>query len=109
MKKITQSQVTRQDIMRRAHELAKLNNGSSAHKRPFGEWLKLAWAEAREGRTQNWLWLCPENELAALEDAYESARVHSFGRGGPSRAEVNGLFHQITELRAKIARTQIAA
>jgi hypothetical protein len=97
MNKLFNNTVSRKDIMVRAHELARMNK-SATRSRPFGFWLKLAWAEAREGNTLHWLWLNDANMLAHLDARYDATILNQ--RTGENRSE---LFAQIAALRAKVA------
>jgi hypothetical protein len=102
MLKITQSQVTRQDVFRRAHELRNMNGKTGSHARPFGFWLKLAWAEAREGNTHHWIWLSDDRMLAHLENEYTSAMAEGRDR--------SGIFAKMSAIRARqSAPLQLAA
>lgn len=61
--------ITRSQVMKRAWQLAALNNPVHKHKRraQLGQWMKMAWAEARRGDTERWSFLSPEQEARALE------------------------------------------
>jgi hypothetical protein len=61
--------VTRSQVMKRAWQLAALNNPIRKKKRheQFGRWMRHAWDEARRGRTDNWTFLSPEHEARCLE------------------------------------------
>jgi hypothetical protein len=97
MTKVAQPQATSQDVTRRAGELQAMN-GNGVHAKPASFWLEIAQAEADEGRTQVWLWLCDGNMLAHLEARYDATILNH--RTGENRSE---LFAQIVALRAKIA------
>jgi hypothetical protein len=61
--------LTRSQIMRRAWQLAHLNNPTSKvrARQSFGRWSSHAWKEARESRTENWTFLSAEHEARNLE------------------------------------------
>jgi hypothetical protein len=61
--------LARSQIMRRAWQLAHLNNPTRKDKRreQFGRWMRHAWDEARRGHTDNWTFLSPEHEARCLE------------------------------------------
>jgi hypothetical protein len=59
----------RSQVMKRAWQLAALNNPIRKNKRheQFGRWMRHAWDEARRGHTDNWTFLSPEHEARCLE------------------------------------------
>jgi hypothetical protein len=61
--------VTRSQVMKRAWQLAALNNPTRKDKRrgQLGQWMRHAWNEARRGDTENWTFLSPEHEARCLE------------------------------------------
>jgi hypothetical protein len=61
--------LTRSQIMRRAWQLAHLNNPTSKARvcQSLGRSISHAWQEAREGRTDNWTFLSAEREARCLE------------------------------------------
>jgi hypothetical protein len=61
--------VTRRQIMKRALQLAALNNPTRKAKRreQLGRWMRHAWDEARRGDTENWTFLSPEHEARCIE------------------------------------------
>src|ERR1700674_5241248 len=61
--------VTRSQVMKRAWQLAALNNPTRKAKRreQLGRWMRHAWDEARRGHTDNWTFLSPEHEARCLE------------------------------------------
>jgi hypothetical protein len=61
--------VTRSQVMKRAGQLAAINNPTRKDRRraELGRWMKYAWDEARRGDTENWTFLSPEHEAQCLE------------------------------------------
>jgi hypothetical protein len=61
--------VTRSQVMKRAWQLAALNNPTCKDQRreQLGRWMRHAWAEARRGETERWSFLSPEHEARVLE------------------------------------------
>jgi hypothetical protein len=61
--------VTRSQMMKRAWQLAALNNPTRKDQRRehLGRWMRHAWAEAGRGETERWSFLSPEHEARALE------------------------------------------
>jgi hypothetical protein len=61
--------VTCSQIMKRAWQLAALNNPTRKDKRreKLGRWMCHAWDKARRGHTDNWTFLSPEHEARCLE------------------------------------------
>jgi hypothetical protein len=61
--------VTRSQVMKRAWQLAALNNPTRKAKRreQLGRWMRHAWDEARRGDTENWTFLSPEHEARCIE------------------------------------------
>jgi hypothetical protein len=61
--------VTRSQVMKRAWQLAKLNRGNvnNTGRERLGQYMRMAWGEARRGETKNWTFLSPEHEARCLE------------------------------------------
>ena len=61
--------LTRSQIMRRAWQLAHLNNPTSKARarQSLGRWISLAWDQARRGDTEHWTFLSAEHEARAVE------------------------------------------
>lgn len=105
MRKITQSQVTRQDVFRRAHIIRAWAKGLG-YKYTFGDCLKTAWHEARTGETSAWLWLSDAHMLSHLENELWGARVNF------DAAAQTSLRAQIAAIKAKsapVVELQLAA
>jgi hypothetical protein len=60
--------VTRSQVMKRAWQLAKLNRGNvnNTGRERLGQYMRMAWDEARRGETENWTFLSPEHEARCL-------------------------------------------
>jgi hypothetical protein len=96
---ITQPTVTSQDVARRAVELGRLNGNREAD----AVYSELAQAEADEGRTHHWVWLCDANMLAHLKNELMSAEVY-----GDYATRVS-LRNQIETLEAQMAADAVQA
>jgi anaerobic selenocysteine-containing dehydrogenase len=60
--------LTRSQIMRRAWQLARLNNPTvKTGLRAASQWQTMAWDEARNGNTERWSFLSAEHEARAIE------------------------------------------
>jgi hypothetical protein len=61
--------VTRSQVMKRAWQLAKLNRGNvnNTGRERLGQYMRMAWDEARRGETENWTFLSPEHKARCLE------------------------------------------
>ena len=61
--------LTRSQIMRRAWQLAHLNNPTSKARarQSLGRWISMAWDQARRGDTEHWTFLSAEHEARCLE------------------------------------------
>lgn len=102
MKKLTKSQVTRQDVMRRANEIRRWSK-NYGYGYGWGACLAAAWKEARTGNTQEWLWLSDDHMIAQLEWELHGARVCF---DDELAAHVS---RQIAAIKAKSTPLQIAA
>jgi hypothetical protein len=69
--------LTRSQIMRRAWQLAHLNNPTcnARARQSLGRFISAAWQEAREGRTAYWTFLSAEHEARAVEDQLCAVRM----------------------------------
>ena len=92
---ITQPTVTSQDIARRAVELGRMNGNREADT----VYSELAQAEADEGRTHHWVWLCDGNMLAYLNNELMTA---AYGNMDMYSKRVS-LHRQIEALEDKMA------
>ena len=61
--------LTRSQIMRRAWQLAHLNNPTSKARarQSLGRWQATAWDQAQRGDTENWTFLSAAHEARAVE------------------------------------------
>ena len=61
--------VTRSHVMKRAWQLAKLNRGNvnNTGRERLGQYMRMAWNEARRRETENWTFLSPEHKARCLE------------------------------------------
>jgi hypothetical protein len=103
MPTISQPQATSQDIARRAAELATMNGGNTCV-----NWLEIAQAEADEGRTHNWVWLCAGNMLAHLKNELWIAEVYGdYETRIALRAQIKALEAEMAADAAKVEAVEV--
>jgi hypothetical protein len=98
--------LTRSQIMRRAWQLANLNNPTNKirARQSLGRWMAYAWKEARDSRTANWSFLSAEHAARAVEDQLTAVRM---GNGSDRFSGMNfefrrSLTEKLASLRASI-------
>lgn len=96
--------VTRSQVMKRAWQLAKLNRrtANESGRENIGQWMRLAWDEARRGDTEHWTFLSAEHAARAVERQLTEARM---GHGSDIFMGVN--FALIRSLGDRLAALRI--
>jgi hypothetical protein len=91
--------VTRSQVMTRAWQLAKLNRrtANESGRERLGEFMRMAWGEARRNDTENWTFLSPKHEARCLERQlvtlqYDDRRTQAhYGLMDSLRASISSL------------------
>jgi hypothetical protein len=98
--------VTRSQVMKRAWQLAKLNRGNvnNTGRESLGQYMRMAWDEARRGETENWAFLSPEHEARCLERQLVTLQ-HDDRRTSAHYALMPSLRDSVRSLRAGIGGT----
>jgi hypothetical protein len=96
--------VTRSQVMKRAWMLAKLNRrtANETGRERLGQYMRMAWVEARHGETEHWTFLSAEHAARAVERQLTEARM---GHGSDRYSGVN--FGLIRSLGDKLAALRI--
>jgi hypothetical protein len=95
--------VTRSQVMKRAWQLAALNNPirKDRRRKQLGRWMRHAWDEARRGDAENWTFRSPEHEARCLESQLVTLQ-HDDRRSRAHYALMDSLRGSISALRAGI-------
>ena len=98
--------VIRSQVMKRAWQLAKLNRGNvnNTGRERLGQYMRMAWDEARRGETENWTFLSPEHEARCLVRQLVTLQYDD-RRTSAHYALMQSLRDSISALRADIGGT----